>query len=198
MIANPAIPDPVSVSPPFTLNDLRVHSSITEEPSSTSALTFSGLALAVVLAIGVFIWLDPLRLFTPTEASPPAPAIAQSAEPARPIERLEVIAPQTPGPAAKSVVVPIAAAPVVQVPKTSPLVVRSRAASINPEARGNPMDKTNTTVLPAKSSKENAAPPVLLTKPEEKTDAPIALKLGDDTNNAPKPAATNVQTPVTE
>ena len=38
----------------------------------------------------------------------------------------------------------------------------------------------------------------LLTKPEERTDAPIVLKLGDDTKNAPKPAATNDQTPVTE
>jgi hypothetical protein len=68
---------------------------------------------------------------------------------------------------------------------------------IKPESRGNPMDKTNTTALPA-SPEEKAAPPVLLTKPEEKTDAPNVLKLGDDTKNAPKPAATNDQTPVTE
>jgi hypothetical protein len=39
---------------------------------------------------------------------------------------------------------------------------------------------------------------VLLAKPEEKANAPIVLKLGDDTKNAPKPAATNDQTPLTE
>jgi hypothetical protein len=204
MIANPAIP------PPFTLNDLRMHSSIAEEPSSTSALTLSGLGLAVVLAIGTFIWLDPLHLFTPTEASPRAPAFVPSAEPARPVERQEIIAPLTPVPATKSVEVPIAPAPVVQAPRVLAPVVRPRAASIKPESRGNPMDKTNTTVLQT-SPKEKTAPPVLLTQPEEKatppvllttpaekTDAPILPKLGEDTKNAPKPAATNDQAPVTE
>jgi hypothetical protein len=61
MIANPAIPYPAAVPNPFTLNDLRMHPSVAEEPSSTSALTLAGLVLAVVLAIGAFIWLDPLR-----------------------------------------------------------------------------------------------------------------------------------------
>jgi hypothetical protein len=197
MIANPAIPSPAAVPHPFTLNELRAHSSIAEEPSSTSALTLSGLVLAVVLAIGAFIWLDPLRLFTPTEATPPAPAFVPSAEPARPIERQEIIAPPMPVPATKSVEVPIAPAPVVQAPHILAPVVRPRAASIKPESRGNPMDKTNTTVLQA-SPEEKTAPPVLLTNPEEKTDAPIVLKLGDDTKNAPKPAATNDQTPLTE
>ena len=70
MIANPAIASPAAVPHPFTLNDLRAHSSIAEEPSSTSALTLSGLVLAAVLAIGAFMWLDPLRLFTPTEVTP--------------------------------------------------------------------------------------------------------------------------------
>jgi hypothetical protein len=197
MIANPAIPSPAAVPHPFTLNDLRAHSSIAEKPSSTSALTLSGLVLAVVLAIGAFIWLDPLRLFTPTEASPPAPTFVPSAEPARPTARQEIIAPLTPVPATKSVEVPIAPAPVVQAPHVLAPVVRPRAASIKPESRGNPMDKTNTTVLQA-SPKEMTAPPVLLTKPEEGTDAPIVPKLADDTKNAPKPAATNDQTPVTE
>ena len=210
MIANPAIPYPAAVPHPFTLNDLRMHSSIAEEPSSISALTLSGLVLAVVLAIGAFIWLDPLRLFTPTEASPPAPAFVPSAEPARPTARQEIIAPLTPVPATKSVEVPIAPAPVVQAPHVPALVVRPRAASIKPESRGNPMDNTNTTVLQASPKEKTAppalltkpeektAPPVLLTKPEERTDAPIVLKLGDDTKNAPKPGATNDQTPVTE
>lgn len=211
MIANPAIPSPAAVPHPFTLNDLRAHSSIAEKPSSTSALTLSGLVLAVVLAIGAFIWLDPLRLFTPTEASPPAPAFVPSAEPARPTARQEIIAPLTPVPATKSVEVPIAPAPVVQAPHVLAPVVRPRAASIKPESRGNPMDKTNTTVLQASPKEmtappalltkpeEKTAPPVLLTKPEEGTDAPIVPKLADDTkNDAPKPAATNDQTPVTE
>ncbi len=210
MIANPAIPYPAAVPHPFTLNDLRVHSSIAEEPSSTSALTLSGSALAVVLAIGAFIWLDPLRLFTPTEASPPAPASVPLAEPARRIERQDIIAPLTPVPATKSVEVPIAPAPVVQAPHVPAPVVRTRAASIKPESRGNPMNKTNTPVLQA-SPKERTAPPVLLAtpeegtmppvllaKPEEKTDAPIVLKPGDDTKNAPKPGATNDQTLVTD
>jgi hypothetical protein len=223
MIVNPAIPSPAAVPHPFTLNDLRVHTSIAEEPSSISALTLSGLVLAGVLAIGAFIWLDPLRLFTPTEASPPAPAFVPSAEPARPIERQEIIAPLTPGPATKSVEAPIAPAPVVQAPHVVAPVVRPRAASIKPESRGNPTDKTNTTVLQASPKEkteppvlltkpeektappalltkpeEKTAPPVLLTKPEEGTDAPIVLKLLDDTKNAPKPASTNDQTPVTE
>ena len=197
MIANPAIPYPAAVPHPFTLNDLRPHSSIAEKPSSTSALTLSGLVLAVVLAIGAFIWLDPLRLLRPTEASPPAPAFVPSAEPARPTARQEINAPLTPVPATKSVEVPIAPALVVQARRVPATVVRPRAASVKPESRGNPMDKTNTTVLQA-SPKEMTAPPVLLAKPEEGTDAPIVLKLGDDTKNAPKPAATNDQTPVTE
>ena len=184
MIASTAISSPAAVPNPFTLNDLRVHSSIADEPSSTSALTFSGLVLTVFLAIGAFIWLDPLRLFTPTEARPPAPAFVPSAEPARPIESQEIIAPPTPVPATKSVEVPIAPAPVVQSPHVFAPLVRPHAASIKPESRGNPMDKTNTTALPAST--------------QEKTDAPIVLKLGDDTKNAPKPAATNDQTPVTE
>ena len=210
MIANPAIPYPAAVSHPFTLNDLRMRRSMAEEPSSTSALAISGLVLAVVLAIGAFIWLDPLRLFTPAEASPPAPAIVPSAEPARPIERQDIIAPLTPVPATKSVETSIAPAPVVQAPHAPAPVVRPRAASITPESRGNPMNMTNTPVLQA-SPKEGTAPPVLLTtpeegttptvqlaKPEEKTDAPIVLKLGDDTTNAPKSSATNDQTPVPE
>ena len=217
MIVNPAVPNA------FTLNDLRMHSTITEEPSSTSPLTRYGLIAAGVLAIGAFIWLDPLHLFTPTEASPPAPAVVPSAEPARPIERHEIIAPLTSVPATKSVEVPIAPAPVVKAPHVLAPVVGPRAAGSKAESRGNPIDKTNTTVLQA-SPKEKAAPPVLLTmpeekaaapvlltkpeekaaapvlltKPEEKTDAPIVPKLSDDTKNAPKPAATNDQPPVTE
>ena len=216
MIANPAIPYPAAVPHPFTLNDLRAHSSIAEEPPSTSAMTLYGLALAVVLAIGAFIWLDPLRLFTPTEASPPAPALIPSAEPARQIERQEIIAPRTAVPAMKSVEVPIA--PVVQAPHVLAPAVRPRAASIKLESRGNPMGNTNTAVLHAtpkeklltKPEEETAAPVVLttpegkaapsalLTKPEERTDAPVVPKVGDDTKDAPKPAATNAQTPVTE
>lgn len=217
MIANPAIPHP------FTLNDLRVHSTISEEPSSTSALTLAGVALAVVLAIAAYSWPAPLRWFTPTEANPPAPAFVPSAEPARPIERQEIIAPLTPVPATKSVEAPIAPAPVVQAPHVPAPVVRPRAATLKPESRGNPIDKTNTTVRQAtpieKASPpvllnkaeeklappvlltrpaEMLSPPVLLTKPEEKTEAPIIRKLGDDARNAPKPAATNDPAPVTE
>ena len=209
MIANPAIPS--SAPAPLTLNDLRAHTSIAEEPSSTSAVTFSGLILAVVLAIGAFIWLDPLRLFTPTEASPPAPAFVPLTEPPRPIERQEIITPPTPITATKSNEIPVPPAPVVQAPHVllAP-VLRPRAASLKPESRGTPMDKTNVTVLRASPKEqtapsvlltkpeEKAVPPLLPTKPEEKTDAPIVLKLGDDTKNAPKPGATNDQTPVTE
>jgi len=218
MIASPAIPSPAAGPHPFALNDLRMHSSIEEEPSSTSALTLPVLGLAVVLAIGAFIWLDPLRLFTSTEARPAAPAVVPSAEPARPIERQEIVAPRMPVPATRSIEVPNAPAPVVQAPHVPATMVRPRAASIKPESRGNPMDKTNTTVLQG-SPKEKlltkpeertaapvvlttpegkAAPSALLTKPEERTDAPVVPKVGDDTNNAPKPAATNDQTPATE
>jgi hypothetical protein len=203
MIASPTVPSPAAIPHPFALNDLRMHSSIAEEPSSTSALTLYGLVLAVVLAIGAFVWLDPLRLFTPTEATPPAPAFVPSAEPARLIERQEIIAPRTPVPATKSVEVPIA--PVVQAPRVLAPVVLPRAASIKPETRGKPMDRTSPTVLQASPKgklltkpEEETALPALVTKPEERTDAPIVLKLGDDTKTAPKPAAANDQTPVTE
>jgi hypothetical protein len=191
MIANPAIPAAV----PATLNDFRVHSSIAKEPSSTSAMAFSGLVLAMVLATGAFVWLDPLRLFTPTEATPPAPAVVPSAEPPKPIERQEIITPPTPVLATTSIEIPVA--PVVQAPHVIAPMIRPRAAAIKPESRGSPMGKTNTTV-PEASPKEKTALPLLLTNPEEKTDAPIVLKLGDDAKNAPKPAATNDQTPVTE
>src|SRR5450432_2018141 len=209
MIANPAIPHPAALPQPFSLNDLRPHSAVAEEPSSTSALNLSGLILAVVLAIGAFIWLDPLHLFSPTEASPPAPAIVPSAEPARPIERQEIIAPLAPVPATKSVEAPIAPPPVVQAPHVPAPVIR-RAANTKPESSGNPMNSTNSTVLkttpmektapPVLLSKpeEMATPPALPTKPEEKTDAPIILKPADDTANAPKPAAAKDPTPVTE
>jgi hypothetical protein len=210
MIANPAIPYPGGVPHPFTLNDLRVHNTVADEPSSASALTLSGLALAVVLAIGAFIWLDPLRWFTPTEASPPAPAHVPSAEPARPTERHEIVAPLMPVPATKSVEAPVAPAPVIRAPQVPAPVVRPRAASTKPESRGNPMNKTDSTVRQASPKEETAlpvplimpeektAPPVLLTMPEVKTDAPIVPKLGDDTKSAPKPATTIEQAPVTE
>ena len=208
MIENPASPSPEAVPHPFTLNDLRPwHSSIPEEPSSTYRLTVYGLVPTVVVAIGAFIWLDPLHLFARTEASPPAPALVASAGPALPTERLEVTAPPTPVPATKSVEAPIA--PVVRAPQApAPVVrpaVRPNVASVKPESRGNPVDRTNTASLPA-SAKENlltkpeqeTTPPTLLTKPEERTDAPIVPKPDDDAKNAPKPAATNDQSPVTE
>jgi hypothetical protein len=211
MIANPAIPLPGAIPHPFSLNDLRPHSPVAEAPSSSAnALTLSGLVLAAVLAIGAFIWLDPLHLFSPTEASPPAPAIVPSAAPARPIERQEIIAPLTPVPATKSVEVPIAPAPAVQAPHVLAPVIRPRAANTKPESSGNSMNSTNSTVLKAtpiettappvllSKPEEMATPPALATKPEEKTDAPIILKPADDTANAPKPAAMKDPAPVTE
>jgi hypothetical protein len=215
MITDPTNPSPGAVPHPFTLNDLRpnVHSSVPEEPSATYRLTLYGLVATVVAAIGAFVWLDPLRLFARTEASPPAPALVASAAPAPPTEsalpteRLDVTAPRTPVPATKSVDAPTA--PVVRAPQApAPVVrpaVRPNVASVKPESRGNPVDRTNTTVLPA-SPKENlltkpeqeTAAPALLTKPEERTEAPIVSKPDDDTKNAPKPAATNDQPPATE
>ena len=197
MIANPALPYPAAVPHSNTLNDLRVHSPVAEAPSSKSALTVSGLALAAALAIGAFIWVDPLRLFTPTEAGPPAPASVPSAEPARPIARQEIVAPLTPVPETKSVEAPIAAAPVVQVPHAPAPVVRPRATVVKPASRSDPTDRTNTTVLET-APKEMAPPPPLVTKPEQQADTPIVPKLGDDTKNAPKPAAAIDQAPVTE
>ena len=201
MIADPVSPSPGAVPHPFTLNDLRpyVHSPTPEEPSATYRLTLYGLVPTVVVAIGAFIWLDPLRLFARTEASPPAPALVASAEPALPTEKLEVIAPRPPVPATKSVEAPIA--PAAQAPQVPAPGARHSAANAKPESRGNSMDRTNKT-----SPKENlrtepeqeTAPPPLLTKPEERTDAPIVPKPDDDTKNAPKPAATNDQPPATE
>ena len=191
MIANP------DISHPFTLNDLRVHNAYDDAPPSASGLSLSVLALGLVLAVGAFVLLDPLRLFTPTEASPPVPAVVSSAEPARPVERQEIVAPLTPVPATKSVESPTAPAPVVQAAPVPAPVIRPRAASIKPESRGNPIEKTNATAREA-TSKEMRAPPVLLDKSEEKVDTPIVSKLVDDTKSPPKPAATNEPTPTTE
>ena len=212
MIENPARPSPGAVPHPFTLNDLRPwHSSIPEEPSTAYRLTLYGLVPAVVVAIGAFIWLDPLHLFARTEANPPAPPPVASAEPAPPAERTEVTAPPTPVPMTKSVEAPTASA--VQASRVPAPVVRHAvqpavqpsAASVKPESRGKPKDRTNTAALAA-SPKENpltkpeqeTPPPALVTKPEERTDAPIVPKPDDDTKNAPKPAAANDQSPVTE
>jgi hypothetical protein len=83
-------------------------------------------------------------------------------------------------------------------------MVGPRAASVKPETRGKSMDKTNLTVLQASPKEklltkpeEETALTALVTKPEERMSAPIVLKLRDDTT-APKSAATNDQTPVTE
>ena len=51
-----------------------------------------------------------------------------------------------------------------------PAAVQQSRALQNPAEI--PMAKTNTTI-PEASPMENTAPPVLLTKPEERTDAPI-------------------------
>ena len=214
MIANPGIPYPGAAPQHFTLNDLRVHDTFEEQPSSTSALTVWGL----VLAIGAFVWLDPLRLFTATEATPPAPASVPSAGPARPTETQGTVAPLATAPAIKPVEAPITQAPAVQAPQSSAPVVQPPAASSKAEARSKQMDRTNATVaqaslkaapaVPKSDAKtapsavltepEKTAPPSLLTMPDEKTDAPIAPKLGDDAKSAPKPAATNDQAPTPE
>ena len=77
MIVNPAIPDSTDVPEGFTLNDLRVQNTVEEAPSSASRLTLYGLSLAAVLAIGAFVWLDPLHSSTSTEATAPASAVRQ-------------------------------------------------------------------------------------------------------------------------
>ena len=218
MIANPDIPCRSGAPDSFTLNDLRVQT-IVEEPSRISALTVAGLALAAGLAIGGVIWLDPLQLFTRTEASAPTQAFVPSTEPARPAERQEIVA--TTVPATKSVEAPVAPAPVARTPEVAAPVVQPRASSGKPEARGGSPDNKHVTV--ARAPKESAAPPVLLskpeattapsalpieterttappvlTKPEQTTDAPIGPKVGDDTRNAPKPAVANDQVPAPE
>jgi hypothetical protein len=211
MIANPGVPYPGAAPQHFTLNDLRVHETFEEEPSSTSALVW-GLLLAAALAIGAFVWLDPLRLFTSTNAGPPAPSVA-SAEPARPTETQGTVAPLATAPAMKPLEAPITQAPAVQAPTCAAPLALPRAANAKPEARSKQMDKTNTTVAQASPKTASAAPkpgtktaptavltepektaaPTLLTKAEEKTDAPIAPKLGDDAKTPMKPAATNDQ-----
>ena len=98
MIANSANPYPQDVSPPSTLNDLRVQNTVADVPSSASALTLAGVAAAVVLAIGAFVWIDPLHLhlFTPTATTPPTSAPLSAGDSARPTERQEIAAPQAP------------------------------------------------------------------------------------------------------
>src|SRR6266496_6517977 len=100
MIENTAHPYPEAASHPFTLNDMRVHNTFDDEPSPASSVALYGMVLAVILAIGAFVWLDPLHWLTPTEVSPPAPVSASTAtsstEPARPTERQDTVAQMTP------------------------------------------------------------------------------------------------------
>jgi hypothetical protein len=203
MIANSATPYPGDPHP-FTLNDLRVQNTVPDVPSTTSTLTLAGVAVAAALAIGAFVWADPLHWFTPHEASQPTPAVAPSGVAARPTESQEITAPLTPVPPTKSVEAPIAPAPTARAPQAAAPVVQPRAASIKPESRRTPADKTNTKLAQA-STNEKTAPPAL-TRPEEqatppvleRTDAPIVPKVADDTKNTPKPAATNDQTPAAD
>jgi len=191
MIANP------DISHPFTLNDLRVHGVYDDAPPSASGLSLSLLALGLVVAIGAFVMLDPLRLFTTTGATQPAAAVVASTGPAWPIETQEIVAPPTPAPATRFVEAPIAPAPVVHAPPAPAPVTRPHAASIKSEPRSNPVDKTSATAVAA-APKEVTAPPALLNKLEERVDAPIVPKLVEEPKSPPKPAATSEPTPATE
>jgi len=209
MIANSASPYPEDISHPFTLNDLRVQNTVPDVPSSRSALALAGVVVAAILAIGAFLWLDPLHWFTPTETSPPTQATVPSGDAAPPTESQPTIAPSTPDPAARSVEAPIAPEPAAQAPQSPAPAVQPRAANIKPDSRRNPAAKTNTNTRIAQANtsestapqaltrlEETTATPALSTKPEERADAPIVPKVGDDTRNVPKPAATNDQAPV--
>jgi len=213
MIANSANPYPQDVSPPSTLNDLRVQNTVADVPSSASALTLAGVAAAVVLAIGAFVWIDPLHLhlFTPTATTPPTSTPLSAGDSARPTERQEIAAPQAPVPATNSVEAPTAPAPAAQAPQIPTPVTQPRAAATKPDSRRSSAGKSNTNTRVAQAStsemtapptlrapEERAQPPVLLAKPEEKVEAPIVPKVADGTGNAPKPAATSDQTPAAE
>lgn len=209
MIANSASPYPEDISHPFTLNDLRVQNTVPDAPSSGFALALAGVVLAAILAIGAFLWLDPLHWFTRAEPSPPTQATVPSGDAAPPTESQPTIAPLTPDPAAKSVEAPIAPEPAAQAPQAP--AVQPRAANIKPDSRRNPAAKTNSNTKIAQAntsestapqaltrSEETTAPPALLTKPDEKADAPIVPKVGDDSRNASTPAATNAPAPVAD
>jgi len=195
-----------AVPHPFTLNDLRVHNTFDDEPAPTFPVALSGVALLVILAIGAFVWLDPLHLLTPTEVSAPAPVSAStsipSAEPARPTERQETIAQLAPAPATKSIEVPSAPASAIQAPQVPAQVVRPRGAGIKSEPGPKSVDKPST-MARRTSPEETKALPALTATPEDKPaqpvqmpEAPTTPKVGD--SNSPKPASTNNQTPATE
>src|SRR5438045_9361742 len=101
MIANSATSYPEAAPHPSTLNDLRVQNTVSEPPSSTSALALAGLALVVAVAIGAFVWKDPLHWFTPTESRAPTPAVVQSGDAARPTQTQETTTPLPSVPATK-------------------------------------------------------------------------------------------------
>jgi hypothetical protein len=191
MIANSANPYPQDVSRPSTLNDLRVQNTVADVPSSASALTLAGVAAAVVLAIGAFVWMDPLHLhlFTPTPTNPPT---------------------STPLSTTNSVEVPTAPARAAQAQQVPTPETQPRAAATKPDSRRNSAAKSNTNTRVAQAStsdmtapptltapEEKAQPPVLLAKPEEKMDAPVVPKVADGAGNAPKPASAD-QAPAAE
>ena len=105
----------------------------------------AGVALAVVLAVGAFLWLDPLHwhLLTPTATTPPTPAVVPPGDAARPTERQEITAPLEPAPATKSVEAPTAPAPAAQAPHAQAPAVQPRTASVKSESRRN-QAKANT------------------------------------------------------
>ena len=216
MIANPGNPYP-EVPHPLTLNDLRVHNVFEEAPEPLSPLALSGMAAVVVLAIGAFVWLDPLHLFTSTDATPPAPAPVASA-PAQPSERQDVVAPPTPAPPTKIVEAPVSPPPpVAQAPQVQASAARPRVAATKPEPRGTPTDKIRTAARQA-SPEEKMAPPVVVTpeeksapsasqaKPEEKADVPTVAPMVapsipkpiEDTKSAPPAPAASNPPPATE
>ena len=98
-----------------------------------------------------------MHWFTPTEASPPTPAVVPSGEAALPTESQPIIAPLTPDPATKSVEAPVAPAPAVRAPQVPAPVVQPRAASVKPDSRRNPTDKTQYNGRPGQSRTKDGA-----------------------------------------
>lgn len=195
MIANPGNPTPETLPHPFTLNDLRVHNVMDEAPEPTSPLALYGMAAVVVLAIGAFVWMDPLHLFASRDATPPAqdsvsstaPATVPSTETPQAPQGQETVAPVPSVTATKSAEAPTPPAPLAQAPQVAAPVTRPHIAAAKPESRGTPADKIHTAARKA-SPEETMAPPVVLSNPEEKSTPPAAQAKPEEKADAPTAA----------
>lgn len=152
-----------AVQRPVTLNDLRVRSYITEHATSNSAVALSGMILVAVLAVGAFVMVDPLGMYSSPNPAPAAPAHVAPVAPAAPALTNEIVLRPLPATIAKSVEPPAAQAPAARTPVTRAPAARAPAAK-----RGSSTATSET----RNNTEEVRAAPVPLESAVEIKDAP--------------------------